>query len=378
MTVTGTEFKRGLEGVIADQSSICLVDGVEGKLYYRGYSISDLVGCTFPEVTYLLLKGKLPNQKELSEITHKLREKRSIPRFIIDIIHSLPKSAHPMEVLQACVAALGTAHHDDEPLEEKIITLISQFPIICASYYRYKKGQAVVPSSQDESEGGHFLQILKDAQSDKEEARIMETCFILHMEHGFNASTFAARAIGSTLAPYHASISGAVGSLYGPLHGGANEGVLDIVKEIGSPENVSAWVKKALQEKRKITGMGHRVYKVKDPRAYILEDLLKSCAEKTGNTKNYEILKELEVTMKLEMEKRGKPIYPNVDFFSGALYNLLGIPRELFTPLFAIARVVGWSAHLVEMWQDNRLYRPKLLYQGTRDEKFIPLKNRRS
>ncbi|MBI2027237.1 MAG: citrate synthase, partial [Deltaproteobacteria bacterium] len=210
-------YSRGLEGVIADESKICFIDGQKGELYYRGYSIESLKNCTFAEVTYLLLFAELPTQSQLDIFTHRLREKRFLPRFVIDIIQALPRSAHPMEVLQTCVAALGTDHNGENKIEEKVLTLIAQCPLIVASFYRAKNNQEIVEPSKEFNEGGHFLYLL-GLNPSEEESRILETCFILHMEHGFNASTFAARAIGSTLAPYHSAMAGAVGSLFGPLH----------------------------------------------------------------------------------------------------------------------------------------------------------------
>lgn len=375
MASVEANYNRGLEGVVADESKICFIDGQKGILAYQGYSIKDLAQCTFPEVTFLLLYGKLPNKNELKEISQKLVVKRSLPRFVVDIIKSFPKSAHPMEVLQTCVAALGTVK-DEKNNEEKVLTLIAQFPLIVTSYYRHLKGQKILSGREEGGHAANFLYLLSGKEPAPEEAQILETSLILHMEHGFNASTFAARAIGSTLAPYHACVAGAIGSLYGPLHGGANEGVLKQVEEAGQVENVEKWVAGIFSQKKKIVGMGHRVYKVKDPRAYILEDMLKELSEKKGDMKNYEMLKAVEVATLKEMQKLGKRIYPNVDFFSGALYRLLGIDDLLFTPLFAIARVVGWSAHLLEQWKDNRLYRPELFYKGLSDLTFVPLEQR--
>ncbi len=368
-------YSRGLEGVVADESKICFIDGSCGKLFYRGYSIDELAQCTFAEVTYLLLNGELPNQEQLKKITHELQERRSLPQFVVDIISSMPKTAHPMEVLQTCVAALGAETHSNNTYEH-VLTLIAQFPLIVLYYFRLARGEKINFSKKEGSEGAHFFYMLKGVNPSLEEARILETSLILHMEHGFNASTFAARAIGSTMAPYHACIAGAIGSLYGPLHGGANEGVLTQIAEVGTPQNARAWVDKILAKKGKIVGMGHRVYKVKDPRAYILEDMLKSYSKKKGNTKAYEILKEVENIMKEKMEKLQKTIYPNVDYYSGALYTLLGIDVSLYTSIFAIARVVGWSAHLLELWKDNRLYRPKLHYTGSQPRTFVPLNKR--
>ena len=369
-------YSRGLEDVIADESKICFIDGTKGKLFYRGYSIDELAQCTFPEVTYLLLNGELPNQEQLKKITTELRERRTLPTFVTDIISTLPKQAHSMEVLQTCVAALGTSTEGDDSYDH-VLTLIAQFPLIPVYFFRLSQGQKIIPPKKDCSEGANFFYMLKGKDPTPEEARIFETCLILHMEHGFNASTFAARAIGSTKAPYHACIAGAIGSLYGPLHGGANEGVLTQIAEIGSPDRVREWVNQLFAKKEKIVGMGHRVYKVKDPRATILESMLESYSKKKGNTKAYEILKAVEIIMKEEMEKRKKPVYPNVDYFSGALYTLLGIDVSLYTSIFAIARIVGWSAHILELWKDNRIYRPDLNYTGPQPRSFVSLNNRK-
>ena len=281
-----------------------------------------------------------------------------------------------MEVLQTCVAALGASTAGDDTYEQ-VLTLIAQFPLIPIYHFRLCHGEKINFAKKEGSEGSHFFYMLKGKDPTPEEARILETSLILHMEHGFNASTFAARAIGSTKAPYHACIAGAIGSLYGPLHGGANEGVLTQIAEIGSVDRVQEWVQAIFAKKEKIVGMGHRVYKVKDPRATILEEMLKNYSKKKGNAKAYEILKAVESITKEEMEKRKKPVYPNVDFFSGALYTLLGIDVSLYTSIFAIARIVGWSAHLLELWKDNRLYRPDLYYTGSEPRSFIPLNKRK-
>lgn len=374
-------FAKGLEGVIAAESKICKINGEVGLLSYRGYTIQDLAEhSNFEESTWLLLYGALPTAAELEHFTGKLVANRSIPESVVASLRALDASTHPMIALQAAVAALGgvdpiPAAHNEANFE-RAIRLIAQFPTIVAAWHRLSQGLEPLAPREDLGHGQNFLYMLDGKAPDEETGRIFDVCLILHMEHGFNASTFTGRVVASSLAPMEASVSAAVGSLYGPLHGGANEAVLIQLDEIPSADVTEQWVLDALASKTKIMGMGHRVYKAKDPRSFVLEGFLTRIAEKTGGNENYRKLKIIEATFAREVQAKGKPIYPNVDFFSGSLYELLGIPVVQFTPIFAIARVVGWTAHILEQWDGNRIFRPKSLYSGPLDLSWGPVAER--
>ncbi len=363
-------FARGLEGVIAAETRICKIDGLNGKLYYRGYSIEDLaVHSDFEETTYLLLYDKLPTGAELADFSALMREGRTLAPPIVEMIRAFPAEAHPMELLQSVISYLSSyikhrIRHSATCNCRTTLHQVAQFPTVVATLERFRSGKDYLPPRGDLSHGANLLYMLRGEEPEAHEGGIMDKCLVLHAEHGFNASTFTARVVASTLSTCYCSISAAIGSLYGSLHGGANERVMEMVDEIGSKEKAEAWVDKAISGKRKVMGMGHRVYKVKDPRAIVMEEFLKQLSQRTGNGTYYEVLKEIERVFRDRMEEKGKPIYPNVDFFSGAVYRLLGIPDILFTPLFAVARVSGWLAHILEQRIDNRLYRPKGLYQG--------------
>lgn len=367
--MTETTYAKGLAGVIAAESTICKIDGDAGYLRYRGYSIQDLSeNSNFGESSYLLLYGKLPSEAELAAFDAQVMSYRALPSFVIDMLKALPRDTHPMIALQAAVAALGAlepvaAGHNEENFT-RAKRLIGCFPTIVAAWDRIINGNEPLDPRDDLGHGQNFLYMLTGEAPDAETGHIFDVCLILHMEHSFNASTFTARVVASTEAPMDASVSAAVGALYGPLHGGANERVLHMLDTIPSAAEAADWLAAALENKTKIMGMGHRVYRAKDPRAYVLEAFLKPIASKTGGSENLDKLLIIEAEMKRIMEEKGKPIYPNVDYFSGSLYQMLGIPTDLFTPIFAIARVVGWTAHILEQWEDNRIFRPRALYTG--------------
>lgn len=377
-----TAFAKGLEGVIAAQSKICQVDGVNGKLHYRGFSIDDLAAhSSFEEATYLLLYERLPTAQELSQFTRRMRSERAIKPPVQNMIRDFPRSGSPMELLQSVISYLsGTLEHIIEHSAtcncRDTLHQVAQIATVLATYERFQQGKPYLEPRSDLSHGANFLYMLRGEEPDEYEGQIMDTCLLLHAEHGFCASTFTARVVASTLSTCYCAISAAIGALYGSLHGGANERVLTMLDEIGSKENVAAWLDEALAKKQKIMGMGHRVYRAKDPRAVVIERHLQELAERKGDSRLYEMLKELEQRFRERMEEKGKPLYPNVDFFSGAVYSLLGIPRYLFTPIFAMARTAGWLAHILEQRTDNRLYRPRCLYVGGEPVKFVPLSNR--
>jgi citrate synthase len=376
-------YAKGLEGVIAAESAICQIDGQSGKLYYRGYSIDDLVAhCTFEEVVYLLLYEKLPGREQLKAFSKSMRKCREIPEPIKQMISSFPREAHPMELLQSVVAYLSSyvehrIHHNPPHCNcRDTLHQVVQMATVVATYQRFLNGKDYLPPNMEMSHGANFLYMLHGEEPDQLEGDIMDDCLTLHAEHGFNASTFTSRVVASTFSTCYCSISAAMGALYGKLHGGANERVLEMADAIGSKDKVEKWIDRALSEKQKVMGMGHRVYKAKDPRSVIMEKYLYQLSEKKNDFRDYEILKEIERVFRGRMEEKGKPIYPNVDFFSGAVYRLLGIPEILFTPIFAMARVSGWLAHILEQRVDNRIYRPKSLFSGPEPRAFVPIEKR--
>ena len=375
-------YAKGLEGVIAAESTISRVDGEKGRLFYLGYSITDLVEyCDFEEVTYLLLYGELPNSGLLEEFRAKMRNSRELKEPIVKMIREFPPKAKPMELLQSSVAYLSgyvehSIQHSGTCNCRKTLHQIVQLTGVVAGLSRIRAGKEYVPARLDLSHGANFLYQLHGEEPDPFEGEIMDDALILHAEHGFNASTFTARVVASTISTCYSSISAAIGALYGSLHGGANEEAMGMVEQIGDPSKAADFVNSTLDNHGKIMGMGHRVYKAKDPRATIMENYLLELSKRKGDTQYYDILKEVERVFRERMEEKGKPIYPNVDFFSGAVYSLLGIPKELFTPIFAMSRVSGWLAHILEQRKDNRLFRPRALYVGHDERQFVPLADR--
>jgi citrate synthase len=375
-------YAKGLEGVIAAESEICRIEGEKGKLYYLGYSIEDLAQYSdFEETTYLLLYGRLPNREEMERFSKRMRASRDLAPEILDMVRNFPKDAHPMELLQSVISYLsGYIQHKIQHSAtcncRDTLHQVVQLARVVAAWQRFHQGKEYVPPRQDLSHGANFLYMMRGEEPDEYEGKVVDTCLVLHAEHGFNASTFTARVVASTMSTCYSSISAAIGSLYGSLHGGANEKVMAMVEQIGSSDKAEEWVNRALDIKQKVMGMGHRVYKAKDPRAVIMEEFLLELSKRKNDTRHYDILKEVERVFRERMEEKGKPIYPNVDFFSGAVYNLLGIPKILFTPIFAVSRVAGWLAHILEQRKDNRLYRPKSLYVGIEPREFIPIEKR--
>ncbi|MFP4377214.1 MAG: citrate/2-methylcitrate synthase [Spirochaetales bacterium] len=375
-------YAKGLDGVIAAESRICKIDGENGKLFYLGYSISDLVEyCTFEEVTYLLLYGELPNKEQLAVFSAKMRNARDLPEPVITMIRDFPDNAHPMELLQSVISYLSSyvehkIHHGPHCNCRDTLHQLSQIGSVIATYYRFSQGTEYVEPRRDLSYGANFLYMLRGEEPEPREGEIMDKALILHAEHSFNASTFTSRVVASTMSTCYCSISAAIGALYGSLHGGANEKVMDMVDEIGSKEKAREWVNNALDKKQKVMGMGHRVYRAKDPRAILMEEYLRELSEKKNDSSYYDTLKEVETTFRERMEEKGKPIYPNVDFFSGAVYRTLGIPTVLFTPIFAMARASGWLSHILEQRSDNRIFRPKALYTGDTLRRFVPIDER--
>lgn len=375
-------YAKGLEGVIAAESQICQIDGANGKLYYRGYPIEELAQhSSFEETTFLLLYERLPSKQELADFSQRMRQCRGLHPSVQSMIRNFPPAGSVMELLQSVISHLsGSVEHKIQHSAtcncRRTLHQVSQMATVLATYQRFKEGKPYLEPRMDLSQGADFLYLLRGKEPSAREGRIFDTCLVLHAEHGFNASTFTARVVASTLSTCYCSISAAVGALAGSLHGGANERAMDMLDEIGTPENIDAWLDKALGEHRKVMGMGHRVYKAKDPRAIVMEEMLKELSEQKGDFRLYELLKKLEAAFRARMEEEGKPIYPNVDFFSGAVYTMLGIPRHLFTPIFGAARSPGWLPHILEQRKDNRLFRPKALFVGPAPRPYVPIDKR--
>jgi citrate synthase len=374
------EYRPGLEGIPAAQSSISFVDGQKGLLEYRGIRIEELAEkSTFLETAYLLIWGELPTAEELAAFEDEVRHHRRIKYRIRDMMKSFPESGHPMDALQASAAALGLfyARRDlDNPvyIRDAVVRLLATIPTMVAAFQLMRKGNDPVRPNDDLDYAANFLYMLNEKEPDPLAARIFDVCLILHAEHTMNASTFSARVTASTLTDPYAVVASAVGTLGGPLHGGANEEVIQMLEEIGSVENVRPYIEDKLQQKAKIMGFGHRVYKVKDPRARILQSLAEKLFAKFGNDKFYDIAQEMERVVEEKLGHKG--IYPNVDFYSGLVYRKLGIPTDLFTPIFAIARVAGWLAHWKEQLAENRIFRPTQVYNGRHDIPYTAIDQR--
>lgn len=374
------DYKPGLEGVPVAKSSISYVNGQAGILEYRGIPIGDLAKqSTFVETSYLLIWGRLPNAEELQEFEGEIYSHRRIKYRIKDMMKCFPETGHPMDALQASAAALGLFYSrralaNPTYVWEAVTRLLAKIPTMVAAFQLMRKGNDPVLPRDDLSYAANFLYMLTEKEPDPLAAKILDVCLILHAEHTINASTFSAMVTASTLTDPYAVIASAVGTLAGPLHGGANEDVMSMLAEIGSIDRVRPFVEDCVTQKKKIAGFGHRVYKVKDPRATILQELVEQMFDKFGHDKYYGIAVELERVVEEFYGQKG--IYPNVDFYSGLVYRKLNIPDDLFTPVFAIARVAGWLAHWKEQLGENRIFRPTQLYTGDHDLSYLPINQR--
>ncbi len=374
------ELRPGLADVPVAESAISFIDGQRARLEYRGIAVEVLAreSC-FEETAWLLLKGDLPTQRQLADFDDQLRHHRRIKYKLKDLIKCLPETGHPMDALQASVAAMGMFYpardvKNDKSNWDSAVRLIAKLPTVVAAFHRLRYGDEAITPRDDLDHAANFYYMLFEKEPSPAVRRILDACLILHAEHTMNASTFSGRVTGSTLANPYTVISSAIGTLTGPLHGGANEEVLEMLDEIKSVEAVRPWLEKAIADKRKIMGFGHRVYKVKDPRATVLQELAEHVFAETHRPKNYEIAVEMERVAAGLLGPKG--IYPNVDFYSGIVYESLGIPRDLFTPIFAIARVVGWLSHWLEQLKNNRIFRPEQIYVGKIDVPYVPLEKR--
>ncbi len=374
------DFFPGLAGVPATKSKISFVNGQEGVLEYRGIRIEELAErSTFLETTYLLLFNHLPTSGELEQFTTDILHHRRIKFRIVDLIKCLPEQGHPMDALQAAVAALGMFYpvsdvRDTEVRYWAAVRLVAKLPTIVAAIARIRRGDDPIQPRDDLDHAENFLYMLLDRVPDPQMARVLDVSFILHAEHTMNASTFSSLVTASTLVDPFSVISSALGTLKGPLHGGANEQVLYMLQEISTPDKAARYIADKLERKEKIMGFGHRVYKVKDPRASILQGLVQQCVDKDNTDSLLVVARAVEA----EMEQRlgGKGIRPNVDFYSGLLYHQMGIETDLFTPLFALARVAGWMAHCLEQYQENHLFRPGQIYEGLHNRGYVSIQSR--
>ena len=371
-------ISRGLEGVIAAETAVGDVRGDIGQLIYRGYDINELAGkVSFEEVVFLLWHGRLPNSSQLQELTTALRAERELPQGVIDFLKTAPKDAAPIDIMRTVVSMLGcyktTRHGLAMPEQNQIaIKLVAQIGIVAAYFHRARQGKDFPPVRKDLGEAAHFLYLMNGEVPTKEAEQTLDVAYVLHAEHGFNASTFTCRVVASTLSDMYSAISAGIGALKGPLHGGANEGVIHMLEEIGSPDKVDQWVEDALAQKKKIMGIGHRVYKVLDPRAPHLKAMAEKLSGQLGEPKWLQMSERIATIMK---ERKG--LNANVDFYSATVYYSLGIPTDLFTPIFAIARMSGWTAHILEQLADNRLFRPLSEYVGPAvGRKVTPLASR--
>ena len=373
------KYAKGLEGVIAAISGISFIDGDQGILVYRGFSIETLAKhSNYEEIVYLLIHGQLPTQPQLEDLSNQLKEYRNC-ELVMPSLNSFPKDAHPMDVVRSVVSLMGIYCPDKfdfskEIKLQKVLRVVAKLPTIIAAYDRIRNGLEPIEPDNSLNHAENFLYMLNGEKPDELSAKIMDIMFILHADHGMNASTFSAMVTISTLSDVYSSMTAGIGTLKGPLHGGANERVLKMLGEIKTLDNVKPWLDEALEERRKIMGFGHRVYRAYDPRAKILKKYAKKLGEKKHDDLYFEIGEKVEEYM---IDKVGdKGIQPNVDFYSGIVLNHLGITTDLFTPIFAISRSAGWGSHILEYLESNRLFRPRAIYNGPYHQEYIEIEDR--
>jgi citrate synthase len=368
---------KGLKGVLAADSSICLVNGTEGRLLYRGYNIDDLAeNCCFEEVAYLLFCGELPTEPELTAFKASLAEHQALHPAVLEFLRSLPSDVLPMSALRSAVSVAGLYDPDSdlqtsEGLFQTSVRLTAQVATITAAIHRLRSGNEPFDANPALGFAANLMYMLNGKEPTTDETKAMELVLILHAEHGFNASTFSARVICATLTDLYSAITGAIGALKGKLHGGANTEVLKSLQEIGSVENVSAWIKSVRERKGKFMGFGHAVYKAPDPRAKHLKEFSRKLGKEQGDTKWYDMSVEIEKQVVALIDRNC-----NVDFYSASLQHYMGIPGELFTCVFAASRIVGWCAHVLEQLADNKIIRPSANYVGPADRPFVPITDR--
>lgn len=370
-------FKAGLEDVVAGNSEICFIDGIEGRLVYRGYNVDDLANhSTFEETAYLLWHGRLPNNAELADLKAQIQAEQALPEPVLAMLRTLPRTATPMEVLRTTVSMLS--HYDAEANDNspeanlrKAVRLTARTPTAVAAWARLRAGQEPVAPQAGLGVAANFLYMLTGEQPSALHERVMDIALILHADHELNASTFAARVTVATLSDMYSGVTSAIGALKGPLHGGANEQVMLMLQEIGDLAKAEDWIGQALAAKKKIMGFGHRVYKTEDPRATHLRRLSEEVGREAGELKWFEMSRVIE-----QVVNREKGLYPNVDFYSASTYFMMGIPTDLFTPIFAASRMAGWTAHILEQYSNNRIIRPRAEYVGPERLTYVPIGER--
>jgi citrate synthase len=369
---------KGLREIVAAQTRLSDIDGQAGRLWYVGYDIHDLAGRTsYEEVVHLLHELRLPSQTELDALHDFMVEEREVSKFLRDdLMPTLAQQTSPMSMLRTSVSAASAYDPDgwDDSAEadrRKALRLIAKTPTLLAMYHRMRTGQEIVPPNNKLPHAANFLHMLLGLEPSQEDAEAIDTTFVLYADHTMNASTFTARIVASTLADMFSAITAAIAALKGPLHGGANEESMKMLEEVGSPDRAEAYVRDKLERHKKVMGFGHAVYKTMDPRAVVLKRLSKETGERHGDTSWYEISEAIERTV---AEQKG--LFPNVDFYAASVYHTLGIPTDLMTPIFAIARMAGWTAHVREQYADNRVIRPGSEYIGPRDQSWVPIDER--
>lgn len=370
---------KGLEGIVANTTRLSAVIGDKGQLIYCGYDINELAGkVSYEEVVYLLWNNRLPTRAELQDCKATLGGQRELPDLIVDFIQKAPKEANPMDVMRTAISMLGLYDRDalkemsPEANRQRARSITAKIGVIAAYFHRARQGKSLPPVREDLGEAAHFLYLMNGEPPQQEAADTLDVAFVLHADHGTNASTFSARVTISTLTDFYSAITSAIGTLKGPLHGGANEGVIQMLEEIGSEDKVDAYIEQALAEKKKIMGIGHRVYKTLDPRAPHLQRMAVKLSEKLGDPKWIRMSERI-----AQLMKERKNLNANVDFYSATVYYSLGIPTDLFTPIFAVARCSGWCAHILEQLEDNRLFRPLSEYVGEPvGKKVVPIDER--
>jgi citrate synthase len=375
--VTGQQYSPGLEGIVAARTTMSDVNGRTGKLLYRGFDIAELAEkSNFEETCFLLYTGRLPTGSELAELRATLGRERALPPEVMSLLKGLDPEAIPMDLLRTGVSALAHYDADVEDMSpeanvRKAHRLVGQTATLVAAVARLHRGLEPIEPDPSRTVAGDFLRMYSGEAPDPLAEKVFDVCLILHADHGLNASTFAARVIASTLSDMHSAVVGAIGALKGPLHGGANAAVMEMLEEIGDVDKAEEWVRDALQNKKRVMGFGHRVYKVYDPRATVLKKFSKQLGERAGDPKWYDMSEKVEKVV-LEV----KHLNPNVDFYSASTYHVMGLERFIFTPIFALSRMAGWTAHILEQYEGNRLMRPESEYIGPPDAVYVPVEDR--
>ncbi|MCK9519608.1 MAG: citrate synthase [Dehalococcoidia bacterium] len=377
---TVTEIARGLEGVNVTTTKLCRIDGQKGELVYAGYNIYDLAeNSTFEEVAFLLWNQRLPNAAELAELTGKLHAERELDDLVDRVLHEIWNDVRPMRTLEVAVELLGAQDRkssdlSNAQLKQTAARLTAKMATVIAAYHRLRSGHEPVAPRDDLTHAANFLYMLTGEEPTDLAKRVFDVALILHAEHEMNASTFSAMVTASTLSDMYSATASAIGTLKGPLHGGANEAVYKTLEAIKTEDNVKPYVDDLVARGERVMGIGHRIYKTTDPRAVILEQLGHEVAKTSPDRWYFDLSLKLRDYLAEKLE--GKPLYPNVDFFSASVYRMLGIPSDLYTPIFALARITGWTAHLLEQYADNRLVRPNAVYEGAENKKYVPVDRR--